>query len=397
MTAVSSISDKTGAITLRLLNGGLRGCEFQLAPGKTLFIVKNENDASGEVGVPDLPEDAIYIPMAQGGVNFEVWVGKELGEGITVRVLDRAGAHDIACTLHTICKVGTVEFALKRHMELWQEKILFYPRVLAVPTPMKITPAKKNPPYLIFLVSGTLALALIAYFWKPLFNPQHQTAALMALLNDSTGKLHVFKGRDNIFYVIADNERDASWAKQVLVRNHFSKPVKVATYTEEENRIAQQISDNNPVFSYYALRLQQPDQPKLLFSHERAELNTEAREALLHKLEQWLPYATQVTLIPIADATVVKQARAGLDRLGISYTQTNQTAGTNFTIRGQIEDGALQKARAFIDDFYHQWGQRYVQFSIELKDDPFKDKSFQYGNQGYIKMTPSHWYFPKTL
>lgn len=397
MTATSSRSDKIGAITLRLLNGGLRGCEFQLAPGKTLFIVKNENDASGEVGVPDLPEDAIYIPMAQGGVNFEVWVGKEFGEGVTVRALDRAGAHDVVCALHTICKVGTVEFALKRHMDLWQEKILFYPRVPAASLPVKTAPTKKNPPYLIFLVVGTLALALIAYFWKPLFNPQHQTATLMVLLNGATGKLHVLKGRDSIFYVIADNERDASWAKQVLVRNHFSQPVKVATYTEEENRIAQQISDHNPVFSYYALRLQQPDQPKLLFSYEHAELSSGAREALSRKLSQWLPYATKIELIPIADATVVKQARAGLDRLGISYIQTNQAASTNFTIRGQIEDGALQKVRAFIDDFYRQWGQRYVQFSIELMDDPFKDKSFQYGNQAYIKITPSHWYFPKTL
>lgn len=398
MTTMSSKSDKNGAITLRLLNGGLRGCEFQLAPGKTLFIVKNENDALGEVGAPDLPEDAIYIPMAQGGVNFEVWVDKDLGEeGITVRVLDLAGARDMVCALHSICKVGAVEFALKRHMEAWQEKILFYPRVLASPLPLKITPKKKNPPYLIFLAGALLILALIAYFWKPLFNSQHQTAALTALLNGATGKLHVFKGRDNIFYVIADNERDASWARQVLVRNKFSKPTKVATYTEEENRIAQKISDSNPIFAYYALHLQQPDQPKLLFSYERAELNSAAREDLSRKLVQWLPYATKVELIPIADAAVVNQARSGLDRLGISYTQTNKSASTNFTIRGQNEDGSLQKARAFIDDFYRQWGQRYVQFSIELKDDPFKDKSFQYGNQSYIKITPSHWYFPKTL
>ena len=397
MTTMSSKSDKNGAITLRLLNGGLRGCEFQLAPGKTLFIVKNENDALGEVGAPDLPEDAIYIPMAQGGVNFEVWVDKDLGEGITVRVLDLAGARDMVCALHSICKVGAVEFALKRHVETWQEKILFYPRVLAPPLPLKITPKKKNPPYLIFVASALLILALIAYFWKPLFNPQHQTATLTALLNGATGKLHVFKGRDNIFYVIADNERDASWARQVLVRNNFSKPTKVATYTEEENRIAQKISDSNPIFAYYALHLEQPDQPKLLFSYERAELNSAAREAWSRKLVQWLPYATKVELVPIADAAVVNQARAGLDRLGISYTQTNKSAGTNFTIRGQNEDGSLQKARAFIDDFYRQWGQRYVQFSIELKDDPFKDKSFQYGSQSYIKMTPSHWYFAKIL
>ena len=397
MAAMSSISDRNEAITLRLLNGGLRGCEFQLASGKTLFIIKNENDSLGEIGAPDLPEDAIYIPMAQGGVNFEVWVDKNLEESITVKVLDPAGAYDMVCALHTICKVGAVEFALKRHLELWQEKILFYPRTLASPLPVKVVPTKKNPPYLVFLVCGALILALIAYFWKPIFNPQREIATLTGLLNGATGKLHVFKGRDNVFYVIADNERDASWARQVLVRNHFSKPTKVATYSEEEARIAQKISDSNPIFSYYALRLQQPDQPKLLFSYERAELNSVAREALSRKLVQWLPYATKVELVPIADAAVVNQARAGLDRLGISYTQTNQTASTNFTIGGQIEDGALQKARVFIDDFYRQWGQRYVQFSIELKDDSFKDKSFQYGAQSYIKITPSHWYFPKTL
>ena len=46
---------------------------------------------------------------------------------------------------------------------------------------------------------------------------------------------------------------------------------------------------------------------------------------------------------------------------------------------------------------YLQWGDRYVHFAIELKDDWMKGKSFQYGADGYIKMTPSSWYFPKPL
>ncbi|WP_306461289.1 PrgH/EprH family type III secretion apparatus protein, partial [Pseudomonas fluorescens] len=47
--------------------------------------------------------------------------------------------------------------------------------------------------------------------------------------------------------------------------------------------------------------------------------------------------------------------------------------------------------------FNQQWGERYVHFAIELKDDWLKGKSFQYGPQGYVKMTPSSWYFPKPL
>lgn len=71
--------------------------------------------------------------------------------------------------------------------------------------------------------------------------------------------------------------------------------------------------------------------------------------------------------------------------------------GRNVCYSGALDDVEILRARQFVDSYYRTWGGRYVQFAIELKDDWLKGRSFQYGAEGYIKMSLCHWYFPSPL
>jgi len=81
----------------------------------------------------------------------------------------------------------------------------------------------------------------------------------------------------------------------------------------------------------------------------------------------------------------------------LPYHRSAQANSITFTVQGALADTELQAVRDYVSGFYRQWGDRYVHFEIELHDDWLKGKSFQYGPQGYIKMTPSSWYFPKPI
>jgi hypothetical protein len=95
----------------------------------------------------------------------------------------------------------------------------------------------------------------------------------------------------------------------------------------------------------------------------------------------------------LSDTVVAQQAAAGLDLLGVRYRKTAHETSATLSISGALADGELQKIRTFVEAFYRQWGRNYIHFSVEMADDWRKGKSFEYGGNGYVKATPSHWDF----
>ncbi|MCY1453938.1 Protein PrgH [compost metagenome] len=94
------------------------------------------------------------------------------------------------------------------------------------------------------------------------------------------------------------------------------------------------------------------------------------------------------------DNLLADLAQEGLQRLSLGFNRSEQEGSVTFAVTGNLQDSELAAARRYVDSFYRQWGDRYVNFTVELKDDALSDKSFQTGPQGYIKMTSSSWHFP---
>lgn len=381
-------------IVIRLLNSPLCGCEFLLSPGRTLFVVGERSSFVSHDNIAELPGDTLFVPLEQGGVNFEVVFNASSPEDISLRELpggeNNASEHKVI--FNQVIHVGALALAMRPEYLSWSPEVLANPKAKL---PEESKPRPRYAPTLIALAIAALLLLAGGYlFWS---SPQQQANELSMLLGNENQRFQVLPGRDKILYVVANNERDTAWAQQVIARGENSDPAKVLSPERENERLARWLADNYPTLAYYRLQLGDPRQPQLWISRQRSTMTTDGLQTLNHRLMALLPYTNRIDIIPIDDATAVRQAEAELKRQALPYSRSDQTEGVTFVIQGALDDGELLRARHLVNNYYRQWGGRYVQFAIELKDDWLKGRSFQYGDQGYVKMSPGHWYFPKPL
>lgn len=386
--------DSDSTLTLRILNGALKGCEFQLPSGKTLVLIGDPTTEQESGELLNIPENSIYIPALDGANNFEIFVDDD--RSVRLRILSQDSSQETPCILNKVHNAGTLSFAIKPVDEEWTQAVL-NPVATNISNPTLTLGNKSAVNFSnIFLITGvalTLALAIFGYQW--LSTPKHQyNTKLATLLQGSSQKIDLLEGRDHVLYAFTNSDRDMAWAKQVIIRSNFNEAVKVTTYQNEETNLAQKIASDYPGFFFHAIHLSSADKPKIFYSATRNQLSQNHLNQLAQKLENTFPYIKKIELIPIADEIVVSQANSALDKLGIQYVRRDHENGITFLIHGDIEDSNLQKVSSFVDSFNKQWDGNYVQFSIELKDDAFNGKSFLHNNSSsYVKLNPASWYF----
>ncbi|ROM93880.1 hypothetical protein BK658_19670 [Pseudomonas brassicacearum] len=391
---VNSMQDSPATqCVLRVFGGPLQGCEFTLTQRCTLFVVGSEAAFCSAEHPLTVPEDAIYIPLEYGGCNFEILLEDSGRLECIVRVLSDEGAIERPLPFQTLESVGGLQIAVRPFDEAWQEELLVQsPPVSLDPEAVRVPgtwPQRVAAGAIALLVTG---LAIVGWYAsRP--SPVSNMEALIAGANNS---MAVVYGRDQAVYVFADSERDAGWGRQVLVRNGYAA-TQVLTRYDERGRLENLLANLAPQLAYHRLDLSDPVMPRLLISRQRNLLTPELQERLEKALSAAAPYAREVKVVRRDDNELSRLAEEGLQRLALPFTRHTHADSVTFTVEGSLEDAELQALGGFVAGFNQQWGERYVHFAIELKDDWLKGKSFQYGPQGYVKMTPSSWYFPKPL
>ncbi|PJG60487.1 PrgH/EprH family type III secretion apparatus protein [Aeromonas cavernicola] len=381
-------------LVIRLLNGPLCGCEFLLFSGRTLFVVRNPSQVASPEVTAELPPDTLFIPLEHGGINFELRFENSDSAAIFLRELsaDSNTCKEHSASLNKVLQIGELIFALRLENQAWSSEILAYPNS----TP-KITRSTRrrsiSAVIALALITGAVVIALFGV-WS---TPQKQANELDLLLSNDNQRFQVLFGRNKTLYVAASNERDVSWAQQVIARGENKKTAQVISSERENARMTRWLADNYPDLAYYRLQMDNPKLPQLWISRQRAALSDAERQRLSQRLLSQFPYADQISVIEIDDATVIRQAETELKRQALPYTRQDHVGGVTFVVQGALDDGELLRARQLVEEYYRRWGGRYVQFAIELKDDWLRGRSYQYGEQGYIKMSPAHWYFPKPL
>jgi type III secretion system PrgH/EprH family protein len=226
------------------------------------------------------------------------------------------------------------------------------------------------------------------------FDENKHVAEVSALIEGAAGFYRMAHGRDGLVYIFAENERDASWARQVLTRQKMHNSARVSTVKEEEARLGRLLFEKYPKLAFYRLKLADPMKPTLLLSRERNQLGEKERGDVNASLMRWMPYAEKVVDVLWSDSLLDNSAKDGLDRMHLAYDRRDSENSVTYRVQGNLSDSELATLQGFIDDFYRDFGARYVSFSVVLKEDWLKGKSFKYGGSGYVKMTPQHWFFP---
>jgi type III secretion system PrgH/EprH family protein len=379
---------------LRVFNGPLQGCEFDLAQQRTLFVVGCEAKFCSIEHPLSVPEDAIYIPLECGGRNFEVLLDDTECSGCVVRILGDEGVVERLIPFQSLENISELLIAVRPFDEAWRSELLAQgPTVLAAPEPARVPSTVSRRVAVGAVLAIMTGLALFGWYYASRPTPLSSVEALIAGGNNS---MVVVYGRDRAIYVFADSERDAGWGRQVLVRNGYSA-TQVMTIYDERRRLESLVSSLAPQLAYHRMDLSDPVVPRLLISRQRSPLTPDLQSRLESALGAVAPYAHEIEIVQTDDDELIHLAEQGLQRLALRFTRHTHANGVTFTVEGALEDAELQALGDFVAEFGRQWGERYVHFAFKLEDDWLKGKSFRYGPQGYIKMTPSSWYFPKPL
>jgi type III secretion system PrgH/EprH family protein len=374
---------------LRILNGPLQGCEFFLGQTTTLFVVGPVDLLGQGALTASVPADAIFVPLAAGGCNFEVLADQASSDGVPIRLLDES-AGTRHCAFQDRLQLGGLHIALRPADHKWVPEVLGQPPCASsAPLTLKGWRAPLTRGCAAGLVLAVL-VAMASHFLMP--GPVPETD-IRRLITGVSAEATVLSGRDDAIYVFVASERDAGWSRQVLVR-HKVPNGKVLVIDQERRRLEQLLMDHDPQLAWHSLDLKEPSVPRLLLSAQRTLLTPQKEARLLDALLAAAPYARDITLQTQDDHLLADLAREGLRRLSLGFIHSAHEDSVTFAVTGNLQDSELAATRRYIDNFYRQWGDRYVNFRIELKDDALHDKSFQTGPQGYIKMTSSSWHFP---
>ncbi|VVO48672.1 PrgH/EprH family type III secretion apparatus protein [Pseudomonas fluorescens] len=382
-------------MVLKIFNGFLQGCEFRLNQPRTLFVVGSEAVFCVPERLAAVPEDAIYVPFEGEGCNFELLFNDQVAPGYVLRLFKDEEAQDRACELQTLQKVAGLRIAVKSDGEDWTHELGGSGPSL-IESPVKPGWFERFRMRSWLLAGVAMIFILGAVLLSSTFLRPSQVSTVESLIAGSNSTMTVLYGRDRTVYVFADSERDANWGRQVLVRNGYSA-TQVLTPAQERIRLEAFLADLQPQLAYHYLDLSNPTKLRLLISGQRNQLTPDLRSRLETKMLEAAPYALEFSLEASDDNIFEREAEQGLKRLGINFNLQRNTDSVNFSVVGSLDDGELHALTDYILTFQQQWGGRYVNFTIELKDDWLKGKSFQYGPQSYIKMTPSSWYFPQPL
>lgn len=372
---------------LRILNGPLQGCEFPLAAPRTLFIVAPLDLLGTQAQAVSVPEDAIFVPLEQGDCNFEVVLSEHEPNGVTLHILGDC-AQTRHCPFQQATRIGGLQMVVLEAGQVWAPQ-----KVGGQPGLSTNAPDRHWPPARLakWVAAGLGAALLMASsgFWS-MSGPAPQTQVRSLIMG---ADIEVVLGRDQKVYVFVASERDAGWSRQVLMRN-TALTSQVLVVEQERRRLERLLVDHDPQLAWHALDLRDPAKPRLLLSAQRSLLTPERQAQLLDVLLKAAPYAREVVVQVQDDKLLADLAEQGLLRLALAFRRVGNANSVTFAIGGDLQDAELAAARQYVDAFHRQWGDRYVHFAVELKDDLLKGKSFQSGPQGYIKTTTSSWFFP---
>lgn len=389
-------TSKENNVVVRLLNGALRGCEFYLPVGRTVFLLTDESELGCHHQGTILPENTIFVPSKAEQFNFEIDVEDSSAPAITLTELLENETNEYPVSTNQIISVGSLKLALRYPNDRFSVDIEnFWQSELPPSEQAAAFFAKPKIWRWLACLALTGSMAMVGLFYVT--SEQRQISSLASLLNSRIGHYEIIAGRDSVMYVIASDTTGMVWASQTLAKSAMGKEVRVLSRSKVSEDIANWFTKKYPQQPLRRVISAQSLRPVLEISEERNKMDKQNQQAIVRSARTAFPYLDTVHFSFISDTLISDIAEQGLQKIAVPYTRVNNPQSVTFIIQGSLDDSEFERLKVFIDGYYSSWRSEYVQFAIEIKDDWLKGKSFKYGSRGYVNITPGHWYFPKPL
>lgn len=381
-------------MVLRLLNGMLNGCEFALKTERVLVIVSGSTDSELLSATEGLPDDTIFLPFSENGVNFEIECYIDSDDTVRIRELYGDNTLENKVSLNKVVDVSGTRFALKRAGDQWSAEVL-NAKNISTKSKKNIFHSLKNSFVKVYAIIVSMLLSLMFFGWM-LYNSDSNYIRRLSTILDNKD-LTFAEGRDKFIYILAEDHSRGIWVNQVIERGDYaSHRIKVVNPEHESERIYKWLADNHPRIHYFKIQLNRKRIPKLLLSKERAALSSDQIEKVKSELLQIMPYTKSIDIIFISDKNIIDEAEQGLTSLGLTFDKLKNENYYSYNISGELTDNEISRLKNFINNFYQQWGKEFVVFNLGLEKDPLRNKSYSYGESTYVKTNDVQWSFNET-
>ncbi|WP_440862859.1 PrgH/EprH family type III secretion apparatus protein [Symbiopectobacterium purcellii] len=392
--------------TLKILFGPMFGCELNLPADNYFFNIHppiKPSNTGGDIqeGVANMASFAcktLYIPCEVDSDNLRLYLTEKLEidgkHGYQVDILSPNNSQIALIEENVFFQQGHIRLALKKHHEEWSEELSTFTwakesQVSSVPDILlEKSKSKEIKKYLYFFLVLSITFISIYIAWYTYSLQSRHVASLNTILAGSPAPLKIIKS-DSEIYVFGEGYQEINWLHYVLYKlNETAKVIPIWTAKTRKEVIKKLQSKGFPVLQ---LDLTLPEFPQL---YTYRKLDNEQEASLKTLAYQSLPYAKRIDVFFKDKKSLVKQAQHGLERIQILYRCVTTDSGFALIIRDDLSDSALNSLNTFITDFYNQWGDQIVSFSINMNENILKDKSYLNTKEGYIFISPKHWYFP---
>jgi type III secretion system PrgH/EprH family protein len=395
--------------TLKVLFGPMFGCELHL-PADNYFLIINPGNAlqdsryapasAGEHAAA-YTQSTLYLPCDMPSPNLILYLAapsedEGLQGGYRVEVQDEVKSYPALLNENEVFTLDHIRFAVKRSEDEWPDSIKNFTLPAALDAEfneretLEEFQAKKHHAAIIGSLILVVLLMVAAGIWYKKLENDRQVLSLNEALAGAPVPLDIVRGRaDNLIYVLATKYQAMEWAREALFKLKEKNTTVPVWLTQQKKEVVEQLARAG--YPVLQIDYTKPQHPVIaLWQNLSAQQQLNLKSAALQKI----PFALDIKTVVKPKAQLLQDARQGLDRLHIPYRQINTSTGYALVVRDALNDNTLRALQHFMTDFNHQWGNRIINFSINLDENWLENKSYLDSSNGYLFLNPRHWYFP---
>lgn len=401
-----SVASGNDIFTLKILFGPMFGCELSLPADDYFFNIHPGirqhnicNDTQKEIeNLASFTCKTLYIPCESDSPNLLLHLSKKSKtdgkQGYIIDILSIDGSISTLIEENVIFQHKNIRLAFKKNENKWSEEIStcnWHKKNISISSSeidiQKENFIKLNKITYCFLTMIILFICGLV-FWYKHSQQSNNVVSLNAALAGSPAPLKIIKSDNNI-YIFGDGYQEIAWLNEVLYKMNEGDKVTPVWTQKMRKEVIKKL--HNKGFPALQLDLTMPEFPQL---YTYRKLDNEQEASLKEQAHQMLPYAKHIDVFFKEKELLVKEAQHGLERIQIPYLRISTGTGYALIIKDDLSDSSINSLNGFITEFYNQWGDQIVNFSINMNENTLKDKSYFNAKEGYIFISPQHWYFP---
>lgn len=392
---------------VKILFGSLHGCEFHLPVGDYFFITDSDSkDLTSQLSTKAEPnnvqaslnQNILYLPCNSPTPNFHLHIKqRHLASGdddmfsiaINISEDDNPSIHELV--ENQIFNSGNIRLVIKKSTHEWNYTSLD----LDTEHPLVSLTSQftiKN-----FIISTVTLLTLIVLsvflLWRSNSSSEQHIQNIDNFLSDSPTPISILNSRDTdpAFYVLTSDYHEIEWLREAITKYTGEERISPVFIPQVQKNTIEKLRNNGlPVLQ---LNLDTVQHPEILIQRS---LTTNEQSKLKQIIAEQLPFVIDTKTKIVSPNSLIDIAKGELDKLHIFYKVIQSAHGSALIIHEELSDTQLYSLKNFIKDFYANWGNKSVTFSINLDEDWLNDKSYVNAAYSYVFLTPKHWYFPNS-